>query len=121
MTCTMTVGKSGIYTGNTGIRPPRCMGLRGRPAASAVNGEYCRRAIAAGDDQLCHHDYPFDIVCTSARVGIAYSGHMATGGELLLADLEIVLPPTYFVNARLVRCQAAGPAADFGRLSGRRG
>ena len=30
----------------------RCMGLRGRSAASAVNGEYCRRAIAAGDDQL---------------------------------------------------------------------
>ena len=56
MTCTMTVGKSGIYTGNTGIRPPRFIGLRGRSAASAVNGEYCRRAIAAGDDATCHHD-----------------------------------------------------------------
>jgi len=33
------------------------------------------------------------------------------------AGLEIVLPPPYFVSARSVRCQAA----DFGRLSGRRG
>ena len=71
--------------------------------------------MASCDDALVTM-IPFAIVCTSACVGTAYSGHMATGGERMLADLEFVLPPPCFVNAQFVRCQEGGPAADFGRF-----